>query len=61
MITADCTECSEKMELSVKPRERWTPLPPDERPTMVPYAFDEWVCPNGHRRELTYGESRMFE
>lgn len=61
MITVDCTQCGETMELSVKPRERWTPLPKNERPTMIPYSFDEWVCPKGHRRDLTYAESRMFE
>lgn len=45
----------------VKPRERWTPLPKNKRPTMVPYAFDEFVCANGHRRDLTYTESRLLE
>ena len=49
------------MSLGVKPQERWTPLPNGERPTMVPFAFDEWVCANGHRRDLTYAESRWFE
>jgi len=56
-----CGRCGEKMTLTVKPRERWTPLPKGERPTMIPYAFDEFLCPNGHRRDLTYHESRMRE
>lgn len=58
MITVDGAVCVETMRLSVKPREEWTPLPKNERPTMIPHAFDEWVCPNGHRRDLTYTESR---
>jgi hypothetical protein len=61
MNTVGCAQCGETMKLSVKPRERGTPLPKNERPTMIPYSFDEWVCPNGHRRDLTYTESRMFE
>jgi hypothetical protein len=56
-----CGQCGENMTLAVKPRERWTHLPNGERPTMIPYALNEWVCPNKHRRDLTYGESRMFE
>lgn len=61
MFSVDCGVCGAKMELEVKPRERWTPLPEGERPTVIPYAFDEWVCPSGHRRDLTYVESRWFE
>lgn len=61
MLSADCSACGEAMTLAVKPRERWTSLPKDERPTMIPYAFDEWICPNDHRRDLTYAESRMLE
>lgn len=61
MIAVDCVLCGETMTHTVKARERWTPLPNNERPTMIPYSFDEWVCPNGHRRDLTYSESRMFE
>lgn len=61
MVSVDCDVCGEAMTLVVKPRERWTPLPKDERPTSIPYAFDEWVCSNGHRRNSTYTESRMLE
>ncbi|RKN68670.1 hypothetical protein D7252_14500 [Microbacterium sp. CGR2] len=61
MITVDCSICGETMAHAVKPRERWTPLPQKERPTPIPFAFDEWVCPSGHRRDLTYSESRIFE
>lgn len=61
MMSVDCNVCGEAMTLAVKPRERWTPLPKNERPTTIPYAFDEWVCPNDHRRDLTYAESRMLE
>lgn len=56
-----CLQCGEAMNLSVKPKERWTPLPQGQRPTAIPYAFDEFVCPNDHRRDLTYQESRMLE
>jgi hypothetical protein len=61
MVSVDCNVCGKAMTLAVKPSERWTPLPEDERPTMIPYSFDEWICPNDHRRDLTYAESRMFE
>jgi hypothetical protein len=61
MNSVGCNICEEEMTIIVKPRERWTALPKNERPTMIPYAFDEWVCSNGHRRDLTYTESRMFE
>lgn len=61
MIAVNCVQCDETMQLSVKSRERWTPLAKNERATAVPFSFDEWVCPNGHRRDLTHAESRMFE
>ena len=61
MAAVDCGICGGIMSLGVKPQERWTPLQNGERPTMVPFAFDEWVCANGHRRDLTYAESRWFE
>lgn len=61
MMSVDCNVCGEVMTLTLKPRERSTPLPKNDRPTMIPYAFDEWVCPNDHRRDLTYVESRMLE
>jgi len=60
-ITVPCTECDEEMHLAVQPVERRRPLPPNERPTMIPFTFDEWLCPNGHFRDLTYSESRFFE
>jgi hypothetical protein len=56
-----CVQCGEPMKLAMKPKERRPPLPKGERPTMIPFAFDEFVCPNGHRRDLTYGESRLLE
>ncbi len=61
MLTVICDRCGRAMTLAVKLREEWALLPKDERPTMIPYAFDEWSCPSGHRRDLTYAESRMFE
>jgi len=61
MMSDDCNVCGEAMTLAMKPRERWTPLPKNERPTMLPYAFDERVCSNDHRRDLTYAESRLLE
>lgn len=61
MMSVDCSICDEARTLAVKTRERWTPLPKNERPTMIPYAFDEWVCSNDHRRDLTHAESRMLE
>lgn len=61
MISVKCQTCGEAMRLAVKPRQRRTPLPRNERPTMVPHDFDEWVCSNDHRRDLTYTESRMLE
>lgn len=61
MMSVDCIVCGKAMDLAVKPRERWSPLPKNEQPTMISYVFDEWVCPNNHRRDLTYAESRMLE
>ena len=61
MVSVDCDVCGETMTLAVKTREHWTPLPKNGRPTMIPYAFDEWICPNDHRRDLTYTESRILE
>jgi len=61
MMPVDCTVCSEPMTLAVRPRDRLTPLPKNERPTMIPYAFDKRVCANDRRLYLTYAESRMLE
>lgn len=56
--TVDCHACAEQM---MQPPERRKPLPKNERPTMVPYTFDEWLCPTGHFRDCTYNERRWFE
>ena len=61
MLTVDCPQCGEKMQLSVQPPERRRPLEKNNRPLGLPTTIDEWRCPNGHLRELTYTESRMFE
>lgn len=60
-MAVECNVCGESRTLAVKPRDRWTPLPKNDRPTMIPYALDEWVCSNDHRLELTYAEFRMIE
>ena len=61
MMSVYCTICGEAMSLAVKPRDRWMPLPKNEGPTMIPYAFDEGGCSNDHRRDLTHSESQMPE
>ena len=59
--TVDCGECDEQMVLSVQPPERRRPLPKGDRPTMLSTTIDEWRCPNGHYRDATHTERRMFE
>ncbi|WP_168203754.1 hypothetical protein [Humibacter ginsenosidimutans] len=57
MFTAQCTECGQPMTLSVKPEQRR----PKQAPGRDRTDFDEWFCPNGHRRNLTRVESRAFD
>jgi hypothetical protein len=56
-----CAQCGEKVVLSVQPPERRRPLSRNERPHGLPTTIDEFLCPNGHYRELTHTESRMLE
>jgi hypothetical protein len=59
--TETCHVCGETAHLSVQPPERRRPLAPADRPSMLPTTMDEWLCPNGHFRELTYSEVRRLE
>jgi len=60
-FTEICHVCHETMIMSVQPVERQRFLPVKERPSILPTTMSEWLCPNGHYRELTYAENRMFE
>lgn len=55
--TVPCTQCDQPMSLSVKPGDRR----PKRAPGWDRTEYDEWLCPNGHHRDLTPGESRAFD
>jgi len=59
--TETCPECGGVMNISVQPPERRRHLPRGERPGMLSTTIDEWLCENGHFRELTYTEVRMLQ
>ncbi len=59
--TETCHVCGKPAQLSVQPPERRRALRPNERPSMLPTTMDEWLCPDGHFRELSYAEVRRLE
>lgn len=60
-VTATCYQCDETATMAMQPAERRRYLRPNERPTMLSTTHMEWLCPNGHFREMTYAEVRQFE
>jgi len=59
--TKPCRTCGVEADVALQPPERRRYLSPNERPSMASTTLDEWLCPNGHHHELTYGEVRALE